>query len=312
MDLVIPVDDSGENIKTTHELLEIRNSVLAIASQYGYTGSTTPDVLEENIRQSSQRIGMEMIAIGASLKMLKLQCGHGEFMARVERSGFGREAARKLMLVADKFSNSHTSGNLEKLGKAQITELALGMDKEEVDQLMSGEEVRGIDVNDVRMMTVRELREKLKATETALEDSKSDYEARGKVLENKQKQIDDMAEKLAKKQKADLALPEDEMEKAIRAELTSASMGWMSTIMVTMKDGIQKLLVEGEKTGTDHRPFLSDMLTELENKLHYLREEFVVYSGSAPEPWEDPDYYDKYETVDGQLVEKATGKVVKG
>jgi hypothetical protein len=80
--LVIAGVDDVE-VKTTVELIEQRNEVLAIANQYGYTGSITPDVLEENIRQSSQRIGMEMIAIGASLKMLKLQCGHGEFITNL-------------------------------------------------------------------------------------------------------------------------------------------------------------------------------------------------------------------------------------
>ena len=217
-----------------------------------------------------------------------------------------------MILVAEKYSDLRAPAILEDLGKTKAMELAFDMSKEEIEQLFDGKDVNGLNIDKVMAMTTRELKEALAAKDKEIADAQANYEARGKVLENKQKQIDDMAEKLAKKQKADLALPEDEMEKAIRAELTSASMGWMSTIMVTLKDGIQKLLVEGEKTGTDHRPFLSDMLTELENKLHYLREEFVVYSGSAPEPWEDPDYYDKYETVDGQLVEKATGKVVKG
>lgn len=298
--LVIAGADDVE-VKTTTELLEQRQEVLAIANQYGYTGSIAPDVLEENIRQSSQRIGMEMIAIGASLKMLKLQCGHGEFMTRVERAGFNKYSAFKMMTVAEKFSNVATSQLLENMGKSQITELALGMDKEEVEQLMSGDEVRGITADDVRLMTVRELREALQAKDKEIADAKANYEARGKVLENKQKQIDDMAEKLAKKEQADLAKPEDAREKLLRAELTSKSMDVQSLIMVTMKDGIEQLLIEGEKTNTDHRPFLSALMSELLSKLTHVQEAFVLYDSFEQEPWMIEDIDQAREAVEASV-----------
>lgn len=288
-------------VKTTTELLEQRQEVLAIASQYGYTGSIAPDVLEENIRQSSQRIGMEMIAIGASLKMLKLQCGHGEFMTRCERAGFNDDAARKMMVVADRFSNSATSRNLEGLNKSKIVELAFQLEKAEVDQLMSGEEVRGITADDVRLMTVRELREALQAKDKEIADAKANYEARGKVLENKQKQIDDMAEKLAKKEQADLAKPEDAREKLLRAELTSKSMDVQSLIMVTMKDGIEQLLIEGEKTNTDHRPFLSALMSELLSKITHVQEAFVLYDSFEQEPWMIEDIDQAREAVEASV-----------
>lgn len=288
-------------VKTTTELLEQRQEVLAIASQYGYTGSIAPDVLEENIRQSSQRIGMEMIAIGASLKMLKLQCGHGEFITRCERAGFERKSAYKLMLVADKFSNVSTSSHLENLNKSKIVELAFEFDKDEIDQLMNGEEVRGITADDVRLMTVRELREALQAKDQEIADAKANYEARGKVLENKQKQIDDMAEKLAKKEQADLAKPEDAREKLLRAELTSKSMDVQSLIMVTMKDGIEQLLIEGEKTNTDHRPFLSALMSELLSKITHVQEAFVLYDSFEQEPWMIEDIDQAREAVDASV-----------
>jgi len=281
----LPTTTDGVEIKTTTELLEQRQAVLEIANQYGYSGSIAPDVLEENIRQSSQRIGIEMIAIGASLKMLKLQCGHGEFEKRVERAGFSTGNARKMMMISEKFANRSTSNDLAELGKSKITELALGLDQAEVDQLMSGEEVRGITADDVRLMTVRELREALQAKDKEIADAKANYEARGKVVENKQKQIDDMAERLAKKEQADLAKPEDAREKLLRAELTSKSADVQSLIMVTIKDGIEQLLVEGEKTNSNHRPFLSVLLSELLRKLHYLQETFVLYDSNEPEPW---------------------------
>jgi hypothetical protein len=271
----LPTTTDGVEIKTTTELLEQRQAVLEIANQYGYSGSIAPDVLEENIRQSSQRIGMEMIAIGASLKMLKLQCGHGEFMTRVERAGFRRESARKLMVVAEKFANSHTSGNLENLGKAQITELALELDKDEIDQLMSGEEVRGITADDVRLMTVRELREALQAKDKEIADAKANYEARGKVLENKQKQIDDMAEKLAKKQFEHEQITPEQVGKALREALTLAGIDALAKTN-SLKAIITDLQAHGHANDTNHDDFISGVLLDIQTAISAMREAYNI------------------------------------
>lgn len=262
-------------VKTTTELLEQRQAVLAIANQYGYTGSITPDVLEENIRQSSQRIGMEMIAIGASLKMLKLQCGHGEFMTRVERAGFNKYSAFKMMTVAEKFSNVATSQLLENMGKSQITELALGMDKEEVEQLMDGEEVRGITLDDVRLMTVRELREALQAKDKEIAEAKANYEARGKVLENKQKQIDDMAEKLAKKQFEYEQITPEQAGKALREAMTLAGIDALSKVN-SLKAIITDLQAHGHANDTNHEDFISGVLLDLQTAITAIREAYNI------------------------------------
>jgi hypothetical protein len=248
---------------------------LEIANQYGYSGSIAPDVLEENIRQSSQRIGMEMIAIGASLKMLKLQCGHGEFMTRVERAGFNKYSAFKMMTVAEKFSNVATSQLLEGMGKSQITELALGMDKDEVDQLMSGEEVRGITADDVRLMTVRELREALQAKDKEIADAKANYEARGKVLENKQKQIDDMAEKLAKKQFEHEQITPEQVGKALREALTLAGIDALAKTN-SLKAIITDLQAHGHANDTNHDDFISGVLLDIQTAISAMREAYNI------------------------------------
>lgn len=262
-------------VKTTTELLEQRQEVLAIASQYGYTGSIAPDVLEENIRQSSQRIGMEMIAIGASLKMLKLQCGHGEFMTRVERTGFNFNSAKKMMVVADKFSNWSTSTNLEGLSKSKILELAIELDKDEVDQLMDGDEVRGLNIDDVRLKTVRELREALQAKDKEIADAKANYEARGKVLENKQKQIDDMAEKLAKKQFEHEQITPEQAGKALREAMTLAGIDALSKVN-SLKAIITDLQAHGHANDTNHEDFISGVLLDLQTAISAMREAYNI------------------------------------
>jgi hypothetical protein len=271
----LPTTTDGVEIKTTTELLEQRQAVLAIAAQYGYSGSIAPDVLEENIRQSSQRIGMEMIAIGASLKMLKLQCGHGEFMTRVERAGFAMRSAQKMMLVAEKFSNTPTSAHLVDLGKSKVLELAIELDQNEVDQLMSGEEVRGITADDVRLMTVRELREALQAKDKEIADAKANYEARGKVLENKQKQIDDMAEKLAKKQFEHEQVTQEQVGKALREALTLAGIDALSKVS-SLKAIITDLQEHGFVNDTNHEDFISGVLLDIQTAISAMRETYNI------------------------------------
>jgi hypothetical protein len=271
----LPTTTDGEDIKTTTELLEQRQAVLAIAAQYGYSGSIAPDVLEENIRQSSQRIGIEMIAIGASLKMLKLQCGHGEFEKRVERAGFSTGNARKMMMISEKFANRSTSNDLAELGKSKITELALGLDQAEVDQLMSGEEVRGITADDVRLMTVRELREALQAKDKEIADAKANYEARGKVLENKQKQIDDMAEKLAKKQFEHEQITPEQVGKALREALTLAGIDALAKTN-SLKAIITDLQAHGHANDTNHDDFISGVLLDLQTAISAMRETYNI------------------------------------
>ena len=269
------VIDADMDNKSTVELAEIRNQVSIIAQQFGYMGATSPQVLEENIRQSGVRIATEMVAIGASLKMLKLQCGHGDFMTRVERLGLKRSSANGMMAVADKFLNYQTSGNLAEFKKSALLELALGMDQNEIDQLMSGEEVRGITADDVRLMTVRELREALQAKDKEIADAKANYEARGKVLENKQKQIDDMAEKLAKKQFEYDQVTQEQVGKALREALTLAGIDALSKVS-SLKAIITDLQEHGFVNDTNHEDFISGVLLDVQTAISAMRETYNI------------------------------------
>lgn len=274
----LPTTTDGVEIKTTTELLEQRQAVLEIANQYGYSGSIAPDVLEENIRQGSQRIGMEMIAIGASLKMLKLQCGHGEFITRCERAGFERKSAYKLMLVADKFANVSTSSHLENLNKSKIVELAFEFDKDEIDQLMSGEEVRGITADDVRLMTVRELREALQAKDKEIADAKANYEAQAKIagerqekIDQKNKAIDDLKDQLKKRRLAFDAVTPEQAGLELCEALTLGQVAALSAIRSLIAI-VAELKAHGATHEINHDDFISGQLLNLQTAISEIRE----------------------------------------
>lgn len=298
--IVAGVDDPIQEV-ATELLTKGIEEAKAIAQQFGYAGSVRPEVLVESIKQSAARINSEMIQVGLYFKMLKAQCSHGNFVAAVEESGFSVRVAQKYMLVVDSFSNTKALSFLPELGKTKAFMIAESLDSAEIERLVIDGEINGVVLDDVRAMTTRELKEALAAKDKEIADAKANYEARGKVLENKQKQIDDMAEKLAKKEQADLAQPEDAREKLLRAELTSKAMDVQSLIMVTIKDGIEQLLIEGEKTNTDHRPFLSALMSELLSKITHVQEAFVLYDSFEQEPWMIEDIDQAREAVEASV-----------
>jgi hypothetical protein len=179
------------------------------------------------------------------------------------------------MLVADKFANVSTSSHLENLNKSKIVELAFEFDKDEIDQLMSGEEVRGITADDVRLMTVRELREALQAKDKEIADAKANYEARGKVLENKQKQIDDMAEKLAKKQFEHDQVTQEQVGKALREALTLAGIDALAKVS-SLKAIIIDLQEHGFANDTNHEDFISGVLLDVQTAISAMRETYNI------------------------------------
>jgi hypothetical protein len=179
------------------------------------------------------------------------------------------------MLVADKFANVSTSSHLENLNKSKIVELAFELDKDEIDQLMSGEEVRGITADDVRLMTVRELREALQAKDKEIAEVKANYEARGKVLENKQKQIDDMAEKLAKKQFEHEQITPEQVGKALREALTLAGIDALAKTN-SLKAIITDLQAHGHANDTNHDDFISGVLLDIQTAISAMREAYNI------------------------------------
>ena len=120
---VIP-DSVGEAANRMVQVsFEQQENAKALALELRYDGPMHPDALEAGVRDSQQRISMELFSIGSRLLLLKEQCEHGEFMERLDRLDIAPRMAQKFMQVSLKFSNAPTSAHLQKLGKSKILEL---------------------------------------------------------------------------------------------------------------------------------------------------------------------------------------------
>lgn len=97
------------------------------------------------------------------------------------------------MAIARKFANSSTLTILNKANtQSKLLEL-LVLDDSEIEELEAGETVRGLDLDKIETMSVRELK-------AALREAQADAEATDRVLSDNQKSLTKLQKKLAGKQ----------------------------------------------------------------------------------------------------------------
>lgn len=157
---------------------EQNKNTLVLAKQLGYEGSLTVGALEDGIRFYQQRTAEACLELGKRLILLKEATAHGEFKQRVELLGIEYGAAKRFMGVAGKFSKGPTSALLNAANsQSKLIEL-LVLDDSEIAELEDGGTVRGITVDKIDQMGVRELRAALRQSE---QDAKFSAEKRTKA-----------------------------------------------------------------------------------------------------------------------------------
>lgn len=125
---------------------------------------------------------------GRRLILLKEHEQHGEFLKALENIGLDARAARKLMTVAARFADTKA---LQALPRSKMLELAV-LDDEDLDELDKGGSVAGLTFDEVDRMGVRELRAQLRQER---KKHAEDNEASEKLLERKDKKINELARK---------------------------------------------------------------------------------------------------------------------
>lgn len=159
----------------------------AVAQELGYDGPINLDILQQGIIESKVRIGSELFAIGRGLLLIREQCEHGDFLARLEALDIDPRAARKYMQVTLKFSKRSTSAVLAGLGKSKLLELAM-LDDEALDVLESDGTVLGFKPDELDQMTVKEMRAKLR-------EALATNAATDKLLASKDKKLNELSRK---------------------------------------------------------------------------------------------------------------------
>ena len=245
----------------------------AVAAQMGYqlpADCTDPDLICRDISANMRRSVEACLEVGKGLRVLKEACGHGEYSKRLDVLGIDRAVSWKFIQAATKFSNVSTSKHLTKaLGNQSKLFEMLILDDEQLEELELTGQTGELALDAVATMSVKELR-------AALRETRADYEAKSKILADKNAKIDELSEKLSvQKTKRVKTLPPEDIGKEIREEVVR----WVSQAEVgirALKTSFEALAEHTEASGISHADFASGLVGQLQLALNQLRGAFDI------------------------------------
>lgn len=171
--------------------------VAGLAKSLNYEGALTVGGLEDEIRFYQRRSVEAVFELGKRLRILKRATAHGEFIESLERLGIDRMVAARFMAANERFSNvpstAHLSG-LPGMSQTKLLEL-LVLDDSEIATLSEGGTVRGVKLDDVECMTVRELRTALRKAKREQEEEKA---AQAEMTRRRDERINKLEEENAR------------------------------------------------------------------------------------------------------------------
>lgn len=222
----------------------------------------------ERGRQAVVKTLEGMFELGKTLIVLKEHMTWEKFADVCEVFGISTRTAQQLTQATKRFAMpamQKAQPKLIGLGKSKLLELLIEEDDTLVD-LSEGKEVKGLTLDDVDRMTVRELR-------VALREAREDSKAKDKVMSEKNAKIDELAEKLAKN-KNKQPKPAD-VAKELSAQLASAEVSARSEIS-KLKDIFDGLVAHKEAHGSDHTALMVGAINQLILDCEILRGQYLL------------------------------------
>lgn len=242
-----------------------------VMEQWGNGETYNEERWIERGRQAVRQTMEGMFELGRALIILKEHTEHGRFMEIVKSQfGIGHAETARLMSATQRFATPQmqkAAPKLMDLGKSKLLELLVEEDVTLVG-LAEGEEVNGMTLDDVDRMTVRELR-------LALREAKDTAAAKDQVIGDKSKKIDELAEKLAKKQGSVKEPAPEDVGSELAMRLSSLEVGVRSDIS-RFADLFEQMAAHGEAHGFDHRPKMVGCINQLIRDCEALRERFAL------------------------------------
>lgn len=192
-------------------------TVRAVAAQLGYqlpADCTDPDLIQRDISANMRRSVEACLEVGRGLGVLKVACGHGNFMARLDVLGIEVNVAGRFMNAARKFSNSPTSANLIRaIGtQSKLLEMLI-LDDTQIEELELTGQTGELKLDDIATMSVKELR-------AALRESREKIADKDRVLAGKNTKIDELDQQLNRAMKRIHLPPWDERVAPFQKEIT--------------------------------------------------------------------------------------------
>ena len=242
-----------------------------VMEQWGNGETYNEERWIERGRQAVRQTMEGMFELGRALIILKEHTEHGRFMEIVKSQfGIGHAETARLMSATQRFATPQmqkAAPKLMDLGKSKLLELLVEEDVTLVG-LAEGEEVNGMTLDDVDRMTVRELR-------VALRESRETAEAKGKVIADKNKKVDELAEKLAKKQTGAKEPKAEDVGSDLLMMLSSLEVSIRSQVS-RLKELFDQLNAHREAHGINHTAKMVGTLNQIILDCETLRENYAL------------------------------------
>ncbi|WP_184414920.1 hypothetical protein [Rhodocyclus tenuis] len=174
---------------------------------------------------------------------------------------FGEEALEQMQRVGIGYRDLRQFRKMPSDQRAALIEAAKEGDKDTLLELAED-------------LIAKHAKEKEALTQRA-EAAEADLEARGEVLEGKNRKIDELTESLAKAQRRVKALPPAEVADELRKEVTQMA-GMAEVGILALRSGLAALAEHAETHGANHEDFTAGLICQLELAIKQLRGEFDI------------------------------------
>lgn len=141
------------------------SAVRAVAQQLGYQlpmDHIDTDLIQRDIAANMRRSVEACLEVGRGLRVLKVACEHGQFMARLGVLEIEASVARRFMEAATKFSKRASTHVLTAIGNQTKLFEMLVLDDEQIDELELTGQTGELALDDVATMSVKDLRAALR------------------------------------------------------------------------------------------------------------------------------------------------------
>lgn len=187
-----PVELADQEASVRGAIALAHENAQAVALELNYEGNLTVGALEDEIRFYQRRSVEACLELGKRLLILKELTPHGEFIQRIELLGISKKMGNKFMAATLKFAKGSAPSLLTAAGnQSKLLELLI-LDEDEIEALENGDSVRGITIDEISTMSMRDLR-------SALLEANEKNQANERLLAEKNAKIDELSSKPRRK-----------------------------------------------------------------------------------------------------------------
>lgn len=212
-----------------------------------------------------EQSAMTMLEAGKRILILKEHEAHGEFTQIVEQQlGINARTAQRMMQSSLKYLSPKLASKasaLTVLNKSKLLEL-MAEDDDDLAALADGGTIAGHTLDEIDRMSSRELR-------AALRKAREEHDDQQRVMEDKNKKIDEQSKKINRIRRQD----PDETVTQMRTEISAMQSNIEHDIRTNFFNAINELQTQ---EGGDHNAFIESQLKLLEDSITHLKESFLT------------------------------------